>query len=306
MILSNVLLVLLIFIASIMVSGNNLSACVGPAIGSRILSKRFGILLGAIGFSAGLLIQGPTMKQSINTLLPNATTELGVFALLVSILIFVIAAIMRVPMSLNMTIVGLLAGLSLGGSNNSNSLFLKEVVATWILAPVLAATFSFVLIRILNKTNPTNIWKRIKTYKIGLILLSFSTAYVLGANTLGLIVATGEFNLVTLSVAVVGIFFGSFYLSEGTIKRLSQEFFLMRYANATTTLITSTILVEVSTLLRIPLSNTQTTTAAVFGSGISYRTKLVSLKPLLIIVAGWIIAPLISFIMGILIGYILV
>jgi phosphate/sulfate permease len=73
---------------------------------------------------------------------------------------------------------------------------------------------------------------------------------------------------------------------------------MMRYSNAAITLGASTILVEVAAVLHIPLSVTQTTASAVFGTGLSYKAKLMSLKPFLTIVAGWIIAPLLSFAIG--------
>jgi len=298
----SIVLVVLTFLAVMLVSGNNLSACIGPSVGSRIISRRFGTLLGAIGFSAGLLVQGSGMTRSVGVLLPNATPELRVAALLVAILIFVIAEITRIPMSLSMCLVGLLAGLSIGKDVPASVLFSSEVVTMWFVAPLVALALSFYLIRALSRTWPGNFWRRIQTYKILLILLSFSTAYVLGANTLGLVVATGGFNFVEVIGAVVAIFIGCFYFSSGTVRRVSQEFFLMRYTSATATLVTSTLLVELATIFNIPLSNTQTATAAVLGTGLSYRTKFVSLKPFLAIVAGWIIAPLLSFAAGILIA----
>ena len=48
-----------------LVAGNNLSACVGPAVGSRIISKRFAMLLGAVGFSLGLAAQGIGMTKTV-------------------------------------------------------------------------------------------------------------------------------------------------------------------------------------------------------------------------------------------------
>jgi phosphate/sulfate permease len=54
----------------------------------------------------------------------------------------------------------------------------------------------------------------------------------------------------------------------------------------------------VAAVLNIPLSNTQTTTAAVFGAGVSYKSKFLSLKPYITIVAGWIVAPVVSFTIG--------
>jgi PiT family inorganic phosphate transporter len=295
-------LVGLTFAAIMLVSGNNLSACVGPAIGSRIISKRFGMLLGAAGFSAGLLLQGSGMTKSIGVFLPNATAELRAMALLVSIIIFIIADVVRVPMSLSMSLVGLLAGLSVAGKASANGFYVAEVASLWFAAPLISITVGFFFMRLLRRARPTNFWQRIQAYKVLLIVLSFSTAYVLGANTLGLVVATGGFDVVTVVAAVVAIFVGSFYLSGGAIRRISQEFYSMRYADALATLVTSTFLVEAATIFNIPLSNTQTTASAVFGTGISYRAKFVSLKPFLTIVAGWVVAPLLSFAIGILIG----
>jgi PiT family inorganic phosphate transporter len=295
-------LVGLTFAAIMLVSGNNLSACVGPAIGSRIISKRFGMLLGAAGFSAGLLLQGSGMTKSTGVLLPNATAELRAMALLVSIIIFIIADVVRVPMSLSMSLVGLLAGLSVAGKASANGFYVAEVASLWFAAPLISITVGFFFMRLLRRARPTNFWQRIQAYKVLLIVLSFSTAYVLGANTLGLVVATGGFDVVTVVAAVVAIFVGSFYLSGGAIRRISQEFYSMRYADALATLVTSTFLVEAATIFNIPLSNTQTTASAVFGTGISYRAKFVSLKPFLTIVAGWVVAPLLSFAIGILIG----
>jgi PiT family inorganic phosphate transporter len=295
------LLIIATFIAVALVSGNNLSACVGPAIGSKTLSQRVGILLGAAGFSLGLLIQGSSMITSVHMLLPNPTSQLQLEVLLVAILVFVVADMIRAPISLSMSLVGLLAGLSFARKTLIASPYVVEVIILWFVAPLVAIGLSFYLIRAINKRLPDDVWRRVQIYKSVLILLAFSTSYVLGANTIGMIVATGGFNLLTVLTAVGAIFVGSLYFSRGEIKRVSQELFLMRYPNATVALLTSTFLVEIATTFKIPLSNTQTMSAALFGTAISYRTKFISLKPFAIIVAGWIIAPILSFAIGLII-----
>jgi inorganic phosphate transporter, PiT family len=302
MLLTSVTLVVLVFLAVMLVAGNNLSACVGPAIGSRIVTKRFGILLGVAGFSSGLFVQGSGMMPSVSALLPNASPELRSEALLVAIIVFIVAYKLRLPMSLSMALVGLLTGLSIAEGSPANAVFVSAIALTWVLVPLIAFGLAFGLIRLLNKRSPKNLWNRLQAYKLLLIVASFATAYVTGANTLGMIVATGGFDLVSVLVAIAAIFVGSFFLSDGAIKRVSQEFFLMRYANAAVTLVTSTVLVESATIFNIPLSITQTTSTAVFGAGLSYKTKLVSMKPFLKVVVGWIIAPLLSFAIGLLIG----
>ena len=294
----SILLLALTFVAVMLVSGNNLSACVGPAVGSRIISKRFGMLLGAAGFSLGLIFQGATMTNTVAKLMPVATSQFRVEVLFVAILVFVVADLIRVPMSLSMSLVGLLTGVSIANGTLTNGMYIAEIVGLWVIAPIVAIVFAFYLIRILNKRQPKNIWHRLQTYKILLIVLAFSTSYVLGANTIGLIVATGGFELTTAILSIAAIFVGTFYLSAGEIRRVSQELFLMRYTNATTALLTSSVLVETATLFNIPLSNTQALSSAVFGTGISYKSKFVSIKPFLITVSSWVIAPLLSFAIG--------
>jgi inorganic phosphate transporter, PiT family len=293
---------LLVFIAVLLVSGNNLSACVGPAIGSRIISKRFGMLLGAGGFSLGLVIQGSGMIKTVTMLLPNGALQFRAEALIGAILIFIVADLIRAPMPVSMSLVGLFTGLSIANGTFTNGVYIAEVVVLWVVAPLIAIFLSFYLIRAINKAKPKNIWRRLQAYKVLLIVLAFATSYVLGANTLGLIVATGGFNFSTVILAIVAIFIGAFFFSAGEVRRVSQELFLMRYPNAMSTLLTSAVLVEAATFFNIPLSNTQALSSAVFGASISYKSKLVSLKPFLFVLLGWLIAPLLSFIIGLVIG----
>jgi len=300
----SIVILILTFITVMLVAGNNLSACVGPAVGSRIITKRFGMLLGAAGFSLGLVVQGIGMTKTVSILLPNATLQFRAEALLVAILIFVIADLIRVPASISMALVGLLAGLSIATGTLTNMAYIAEVAAMWVAAPIVAIVFAFYLLRTINRSRTENFWRRLQTYKILIIVLALSTSYVLGANTLGLIVATGGFNLTTIIAAIIAIYIGSFYFSAGEIRRVGQELFLMRYPNATATLVVSTVLVEAATILKIPLSNTQALASAVFGTGISYRSKFVSLKPFLLIAVSWVIVPLLSFTIGLIIGII--
>jgi PiT family inorganic phosphate transporter len=260
------------------------------------------MLLGATGFSLGLVIQGIGMTKTVNMLLPSVTLQFQAEALLGAIIIFVIADLIRAPVSLSMSLVGLFAGLSIANGAPKSSVYFAEVIAMWIAAPVIAIVFSFYLIRAINRSPPKNIWRRLQTYKILLIVLAFSTSYVLGANTIGLIVATGGFDFATVLTAIAAIFIGTFFLSAGEIRRVSQELFLMRYPNAMSTLLVSAILVESATIFNIPLSNTQALSSAVFGASISYKSKFVSLKPFLVTVLSWIIAPLLSYNIGLILG----
>jgi PiT family inorganic phosphate transporter len=238
------------------------------------------------------------MSSSITKLVPNITAQFQTEVLVVSIVIFIIADLTRLPLSFSMSLVGLLGGFALARGLTSQISYMTEVVATWFAAPIAAGLVAYFLLRYLNSRRVSDIYRRIRFYKVLLLVLAFTVAYTLGANTLGLIVATGGFNWATVSAAVAAIFIGTFLLGEGAIRRVGEEFYLMRYSNATIALAISAVLVEAASLLNIPLSNTQATAGAVLGTGLSYKSKFLSLKPFLIIVVGWIVAPLLSFVIG--------
>ena len=64
------------------------------------------------------------MTKTVNTLMPNTAMQFRAEALLVAIIIFVIAYMIRAPMSLGMSLVGLFAGLSVASGTFSNVLYL--------------------------------------------------------------------------------------------------------------------------------------------------------------------------------------
>ncbi len=103
-------------------------------------------------------------------------------------------------------------------------------------------------------------------------------------------------NPLFLLVIILGIIFGSIFLSSGEIRRIGNDIIPLRYANAVVTQSVSVFLVEIATFFGVPLSNTQTLTSGIYGAGSSYKTKLILKKPLITIIFIWISTALISFV----------
>lgn len=135
-------------------------------------------------------------------------------------------------------------------------------------------------------------------FKLSLIVVAIFTAFTLGANTIGLIGAFyGISNLEKLCV-VSGIVAGSFLLSSGVLKRVGEEMYSIRYSNAMVSTLLSSLMVEISTFFSIPMSNTQTLTSCVFGSGLSYKMRAIYFRPFLLVIITWIISPITGLAMG--------
>ncbi len=296
----SILIIVLSVLLTAMVAGNNLSAAVGTLIGSRILSRAGGVLIGILGFSAGLLVQGNSLHGTARTLIPGSD-PLIVYALSVALVIFILATILRVPLSLIMALVGTSIGMSFRLGYSVNSSLVLLIILTWVIAPLASIFLALAINRLFIRSTPSDIWRFALSMKLALIVVSFLTAFTLGANTLGFIEQVSGLHGLSVFYLIVGIVGGSVFLSRGVIKRVGQEMYLMRYTNAFVSLVVSSALVEGATLFGIPLSNTQTLTSSVFGTGLSYRNKLMEMRPFLLTVATWIVSPLLGLLLGFLV-----
>lgn len=297
----SLLIIVLSVLLTALVAGNNLSAAVGTLIGSRILSRTGGVLIGILGFSAGLIVQGESLHGTARELIPKSDPLIA-YALLVALIIFALATYLRVPLSLIMALVGTSIGMSLSLGNPIDSPLVTLIILTWVIAPVASIMLAFILNRGLVRTQPTNVWRFALSVKIALILVSVLTAFTLGANTLGFIEQVSGLKGFEILYLIAGIVAGSALLSRGTIKRVGQEMYLMRYTNAFVSLVVSSALVEAATFFGIPLSNTQTLTSSVFGTGLSYKHKLMEMKPFLLTVITWVLSPLLGIGLGLLVS----
>ena len=291
------LTVLLGAILTILVSGNNLSVSVGTVVGARIIRRWTGVLIGIVGYVSGLLLEGESLRYAATALLPHSYYFISI-ALLISIAAFIIATLLRAPLSLTMVLVGSVIGISIHAGRIPDQGLLLLIVAMWIISPILSIAISYLSNKVLIKNPPKDIWKTAISMKGFLVAASFFTSFTLGANTLGFILNLLGGSSVVVIVMVIGIIIGSVFLSRGVIKRVGEEMYSMRYSSATISLLSSAILVEVATLLGVPLSNSQTLSASVVGSGLSYSFKAINMRPFMLIVATWIISTFLGFFLG--------
>lgn len=281
-----------------LVAGNNLSAVAGTLIGSRILGEKAGALLGSVGYVLGLLVEGERLRSAVSYTLPVA----GYFSALVlgiSVVLFTVALFIRAPLSLTMALVASSVGVSLRVGYSVNVAFVFVVALTWVLAPLASAFTSILAYRALVARKVDQVWRTLRVYRILLVAVSLFTAYTLGANTLGLVASVAGYSPFTLSLVSACTVFGSFLLSRGVVKRVGSEMYAMSLPVALVSLVTSSTLVEAATQFSVPLSNTQTLTAGVFGLGLSKGFRMIRTFPFLVILLTWALTP----VAGLLLGY---
>lgn len=297
MMIPDIIILALTFILVSLVSGNNLSSCTGAIISGKIVSKRYGILIAVLGYIAGLILEGGILRSGVIALLPVKTTALITIALATSIVIFLYAHIRRIPNSLSFTFAAAILGISAAAGFSVNMAFVFAMVLFWLLTPIASIFLTIVLMRSSRRmVSKRKIWPAVNKMKLILVVVSFFTAFTLGANTIGFVysaIPDGSYNLIVIIAALI---FGSIALSGRELNRIGNEIIPFRYLNSVASQVSSAVLVEVATLFSIPMSNTQVFTMSIYGAGLSYKNRLLIKKPAIEITKAWIYMVIISFI----------
>jgi PiT family inorganic phosphate transporter len=281
----------------LLVSGNNAQASIGNLIGAKVLRARTALAIEVVGVSLGLLLQGGSMTTAATHLANGLSSELVLVVLTITLALFLVAHFARLPLSLTHTLPALLAGVALAFTP-----YFFFMILAWMAAPVAALVATPLIARLAVAPGRNDFWAKIEVYKALLIAVSFLFAFTLGANTIGLIVAVEGFGGLAVPLAIVGVVAGTFFLSAGEIRRVTSDMFDLGYSNAMSSMLTSAVLVEASTLVGIPMANTMVQNTAVFGSGLSYKTKFFSTRPFFLVAMSWIVFPAAGIAAGILIN----
>src|SRR3989454_9417011 len=291
---------LLCGLLAMVVAGNNLSAVSGTIIGTGIVRKRTGIIIAIIGYLLGLAIEGPRLFSVREVLLPKETV-LDVLSILVATLIvFTIGEMSKVPISLSKALTGAIIGTSIAVGLFTYKSYLTLVLAFWFLTPIIATLLGVVLIRLDDRYSPKNTWKKLAILRGGLLLAAFFSAYVLGSNTLGLIagVPNNQSSAAASLVVGLGSVLGAFTLGRGTLRRLTEGMFTLRYPNAFFSQLVGAGAVELASQFGVPLAITETVSSGIIGSGLGRKMRFMNTRSVSVIVISWVMSPVIGFAAG--------
>ena len=290
---------LLCGLLAMVVAGNNLSAVSGTIIGTGIVRKRTGIIIAIIGYLLGLAIEGPRLFSVREILLPKETA-LDVLSILVATLIvFTIGEMSKVPISLSKALTGAIIGTSIAVGLFTYKSYLTLVLAFWFLTPIIATLLGVVLIRLDDRYSPKNTWKKLAILRGGLLLAAFFSAYVLGSNTLGLIAGVPNNQSSAASLVVgLGSVLGAFTLGRGTLRRLTEGMFTLRYPNAFFSQLVGAGAVELASQFGVPLAITETVSSGIIGSGLGRKMRFMNTRSVSVIMISWVMSPVIGFAAG--------
>ncbi|NQV49021.1 MAG: inorganic phosphate transporter, partial [Candidatus Marinimicrobia bacterium] len=232
------------------------------------------------------------------------------------------------PVSTSQAIVGAIVGWNLFAGRTTDINTLTRIASTWLMSPLLAALFSFILFFIFKKIMA--VWKihifRLDAYtRIGLIVIGAFGAYSLGANNIanvmGVFVAVMPFDTLSfwglnikgvqqlfflggLAIAV-GIFTYSkrvmMTVGAGVVKLTPQSALIVVFSQAIVLFLFSSKLLEgwllahnLPTIPLVPVSSSQVVVGSVLGIGLAHGGRNIRFRQLGRIASGWVTTPIIA------------
>jgi len=208
---------------------NDAANVFGTAVGTRMISFRRAAMLCGIFVVLGAVISGAGAAETLGDLgAVNAIAGAFVVALAAALTVYWLT-VLGYPVSTTQAIVGAIIGWDLFSGALIDYAALVEIVASWVVSPILAAIFSVILYKLIAKVvmrAGIHMFKLDALTRYGLIIAGVAGAYSLGANNIANVVGVfipvspfqdlNVFGLFKLTAAQQLFFIGAVAIAVGT------------------------------------------------------------------------------------------
>jgi PiT family inorganic phosphate transporter len=294
---------------------------IATSISTRALTPRIAIIYAATLNFVGAVISSEVAKTVGGKVANPATiphgVEILIAALLTAILWNLITWYYGIPSSSSHTLIGALAGSVISGAGFAalNWSGFKEIVLILILSPIVAFGSGFIIMFILrqiilargnqSRSKMNKVFRIFQIFSAGLLSLSHGgndAQKAMGIMVFGLVTLGYQTNLdvplwVKLSAATamgLGTSVGGYRI----IKTMSSKLLKIEPINGFASDLNSSIIIQTSTALGMPLSTTHVISSSIIGTGTVMRFHDVKWSTVSKMVMTWIITIPISMVIS--------
>ena len=318
------------------IGANDAANCIGTTVGAQVMPYRRAVALMAVFVVLGGMAHGENVMETVGHGIVIADAgdwvkahgaappadfaahfpsgrlpDAAILAALLSAGLFVtLATFTRVPVSTSQAIVGAVAGTGVALVGLDGRYFrldvLGEIAVAWVASPVLTMLLSFAFYRALGR------WLRghVTLYArrgLGFAVMA-SAAYVsfsLGANDVGNAIGPlyARFPDAALALAVLGggaMAVGAWTFGARVTQTVGKDITSLDYAGALAAQFAAARGVHLFSLAGIPVSTSQAVVGGVAGVGLTRGFAAVRGRRLATIFVGWVVTPLTSALIAIL------
>ena len=308
---------------------NDTANIFGTAVGTRMIKFRTAAIVTAIFVVLGAVISGAGATQTLGKLgAVNAIAGSFTVALAAAVTVAWMTKL-KLPVSTSQAIVGAIIGWNFFTGSPTDINTLVKIVTTWVICPLLAAAFAFVIYKITIAVLPrtrVHLLKQDSYNRAGLLLVGAFGAYSLGANNIanvmGVFVPANPFTdlsfstLFTLSgtqqlflLGAIAIGVGVFTYSYRVMITVGNDLFKLTPVAALVVVLSESIVLflfaskGLETLLAsyglptiplVPVSSSQAVIGAIVGIVLAKRGRGINMKVLGKVSSGWITTPIIA------------
>jgi len=284
---------------------NDAANVCGLAITVGAISYRRALILTSLFVILGAFLSGAAAMGTYGAL---ASHELGgAFVVALAAGLTVTAMTWRgLPVSTSQAAVGAIVGVALAAGRPVDWSVFGRIVVSWVSSPLGALLIAFVLQLALSAILPRlpfSLTALDRGARWALILISVWGAYALGANNVANVVGVfvGAGLLTPALAGLVGgasIALGVLTYARPVIETVGQKLVQIGTWPALVALASQAAVLQIFTALGVPVSSSQAVVGAVVGVGLTKGVTAVNFRQVLSILAGWVLTPTISGLLG--------
>ena len=308
---------------------NDTANIFGTAVGTRMIRFRTAAIVTAVFVVLGAVISGAGATHTLGKLgAVNAIAGSFTVALAAAVTVGWMTKL-KLPVSTSQAIVGAIIGWNFFTGSPTDINTLVKIVTTWVLCPLLAAAFAFVIYKItmaVLSRSRVHLLKQDSYNRIGLLLVGAFGAYSLGANNIanvmGVFVPANPFTdlsfstLFTLSgtqqlflLGAIAIGVGVFTYSYRVMITVGNDLFKLTPVAALVVVLSESIVLflfaskgletwlashGLPTIPLVPVSSSQAVIGAIVGIVLAKGGRGINMKVLGKVSSGWITTPVIA------------
>ena len=288
---------------------NDASNIFGTAVSTRMVKFWTAAVVAAIFVIFGAFLSGQAGIQTLEDL-TSYNLEQAVISSISAAITVSLMTFLKLPVSTSQSVVGSIVGIGiLNQEINLNSL--GKVFACWVGTPIGAAIMAVLLYGILSflfNRLPLNLFKSDIFLRAGLLLVGAYGAYALGANNVANVSAVfvGAGLLNVLQATLIGggsIALGIMTFSKPVMETVGKRLVSLDPFCGLTVVLSLAVTMHAYASLGVPVSSSQAVIGGVLGIGLIKGMNTISKRTLLNIFSGWLLSPLISCLLSLVIYF---
>jgi len=278
---------------------------------SNLIKYNVSLVVTLAGIASGLVVEGQKMSHSIVG--KFVTTRVSpaelVLACVVTLVLFLVLTIVKIPVSLSNCVVGSFAGVVLASGGSISVGFSAEIAASWIFAPFLCAGLAALIYELVIRGEGLFSLSSITWInRLTLVGGVFYISYALGANNLGFILSlvkvgagamSSNSTLTELEAALfVSLGVGTILFGRSIAKVVGDKIVGLTQIKTLSAILGAATMTWAFTQLAVPVSLTQLVIGGMLGAGLTRGPDVVNNHEVFVMVRDWILVTILCLFVG--------